>query len=125
MSLTVLHDIANDAKVVKIPSSPFRAERLFECNLNVINVVAVPGGPKEFVAKSKDQQVLDHLLAQVVVDTENLLFPPVGLECLLEIPGTLKVLAKRFLDLITCQHLVDAHQARLRLTINRAMPLSG
>jgi hypothetical protein len=43
-------------------------------------VVPVPGGAEELVAESEDEDVLDHLLAEVVVDTEDLLLLPVGAE---------------------------------------------
>jgi hypothetical protein len=46
-------------------------------------VLAVPGSAKELVAETKDKNVLDHFLAQVVVDAENLLLLPVGLQSLL------------------------------------------
>lgn len=57
--------------------------------LNVVDVVTVPGGVEELVAKAHDEDVLDHLLAQVVVDTEDFLFLPVGLEGLLEVARAL------------------------------------
>lgn len=67
--------------------------------LNVIDVVTVPGGVEEFVSEAHDKDVLDHLLTQVVVDTEDLLFLPVRLQSLLEIARALKVLAERLLYL--------------------------
>lgn len=42
--------------------------------------MTVPSGTEEFIAETHDEDVLDHLLTQVVVDTENLLFLPVGFE---------------------------------------------
>lgn len=51
--------------------------------LNIVDVVAVPVGAEELVAKSEDQNVLDHLLTKVVVDTEDLLLLPVGLQSVL------------------------------------------
>mgnify|MGYP007098529108 CR=1 FL=1 len=67
--------------------------------LNVIDMVTVPGGVEEFVSEAHDKDVLDHLLTQVVVDTEDLLFLPVRLQSLLEIARALKVLAERLLYL--------------------------
>lgn len=52
-------------------------------------MVTVPGSVEELVAKAHDEDVLDHLLTQVVVDTEDLLFLPVGLEGLLEVARAL------------------------------------
>ena len=102
--LTVLHDIANDAKVVKVTTTSLRSERLLESNLSwgqtesrrhprhretnlhIVDVVPVPGRAKELVSESQNEQVLDHLLAQVVIDAENLLLLPVRLKRLLELP---------------------------------------
>ena len=61
--------------------------------------MTVPGGVEEFVAEAHNKDVLDHLLAQVVVNTEDLLFLPVGVERLLEITRALQVLAERLLNL--------------------------
>lgn len=52
--LTILHDITDDAKLVKVATATLCAEWLFESNLDVINVMSVPGSPKEFVAKPED-----------------------------------------------------------------------
>ena len=62
--------------------------------------MAVPGGVEELVTKAHDEDVLDHLLAQVVVDTEDLLLLPVGLEGFLKIARAVKVLSERLLDLL-------------------------
>jgi hypothetical protein len=51
--------------------------------LNVVDVVTVPVGAEEFIAKSENQDVLDHLLTKVVVNTEDLLLLPVGLQSVL------------------------------------------
>lgn len=77
--------------------------------LNVIDVVSVPSGVKEFVAKPEDEDVLDHLLTQIMVDTEDLLLLPVGFEGFLERAGALKILAEGFLDL-TC--VSDLHSEK-------------
>jgi hypothetical protein len=76
----VLHDIADDAEFVKVTTTALRAEGLFERDLNVVDVVTVPSGTEEGVTKSKNENVLDHLLAKIVIDTEELILLPVGLE---------------------------------------------
>lgn len=62
-------------------------------------MVAVPGGAEELVAKSEDENVLDHLLSEVVVDTEDLLLLPVGRKSLLQLPRAAEVLSEGLLDL--------------------------
>lgn len=78
----VLHDITDDAELVKVPTSAFGTKRLLEGDLDVVDVIAVPGCSQELVTESQNQQVLDHLLSEIVVDTEDLLFFPVGLEAI-------------------------------------------
>jgi hypothetical protein len=51
--------------------------------LYIVDVIPVPGRTKELVAKSQDQDILDHLLAQIVINTEYFLLMPVWLQCLL------------------------------------------
>lgn len=70
-------------------------------------MVAVPSCAKEFVAKSEDENVLDHLLSEVVVNAENLLFLPVWCESLLQFAGAAEVLAKWLLNLwlhVSCMY---------------------
>lgn len=62
-------------------------------------MVAVPCSVEELVAESQDENVLDHLLTQVVVDTEDLLLLPVRLQGLLEVAGALQILTEGLLNL--------------------------
>lgn len=95
----VLHDIADDAEFVKVSTSSFCAEGLFEGDLNAVNVVAVPGGSEEFVTESENEEVLHHLLSEVVVNTEDLFFLPVGFKGSLKLARAAQVLSEWFLDL--------------------------
>lgn len=80
---TVLHDITNDTELVKVAATALSTEWLLECDLNVIDVVTVPGSTEEFVSESENQQIFDHLLTEIVVDTEKLIFVPVRSKSLL------------------------------------------
>jgi hypothetical protein len=53
--------------------------------LYVVDVVSVPSSAKELVAEPENQDVLDHLLAQVMVNAEDLVLGPVRAQCLLEL----------------------------------------
>ena len=68
--------------------------------LNVVDVVTVPCSVEELVSESQDQNVLNHLLTEVVIDTEDLLFLPVGVQSLLQVARALKVLTEGLLDLL-------------------------
>ena len=62
-------------------------------------MVPVPSGAKELVSKSQNEDVLDHLLAQVMVDAEDLILNPVRRKRPLQFTGTSKVFAERLLNL--------------------------
>jgi hypothetical protein len=94
-----LHDITDDAELIEVASAALSAERLLKCDLDVVDVVTVPRGVEELVAESQDENVLDHLLTEVVVNTEDLLLLPVRIQSLLQIAGALKILAERLLNL--------------------------
>lgn len=93
---TVLHNITNDAKLVEVTSPSFCSEWFFKGDLgsmriglsiwfghdvgaylNVVDVIAIPCSPKKFVTESKNEDVLHHLFAQVMIDSEKFLFFPV------------------------------------------------
>lgn len=69
--------------------------------LNIIDVMAIPGSVEELIPKAEDEDVLDHLLAEVVINAEDLVLLPVGLESLLEVSRALQILPERLLNLQT------------------------
>jgi hypothetical protein len=95
----VLHDISNNTKLIEVASTALSAEGFLEGDLHVVNVMSVPGSTKERVAESHDENVLDHLLSEVVVNTVELLLFPVRLQRLLQLARAGKVLSEGLLDL--------------------------
>ena len=69
---TVLKDVTDDAELVKVTAASLSTERLFEGDLDVADGVLVPESVGSDVSKPEDEQVLDHLLPEIVID-------PVGL----------------------------------------------
>lgn len=69
---TVLHDVAHDTELVKVAATALGADLFLEGDLDVGDVVAVPAGAKDLVGEAQDHDVLDHLLAQVVIDSVDL-----------------------------------------------------
>ena len=65
----VLHDVANDAVVVEVATATVHAQGLLEDDLHVVDVLATPESVDDHVGEARHQQVLHHLLAEVVVDT--------------------------------------------------------
>jgi hypothetical protein len=94
----VLDDVAGGADAVVVPGAAADADVLGHGDLHVVDVVGVPDGLEHLVGETQGQQVLDRLLAQVVVDAEH----RVGGEDLLddgvEFLGRRQVVAERLLD---------------------------
>lgn len=95
----VLHDITDDAKLIEVTSTTLGAKWFLEGDLDVIDVIAVPSCVEERVAESENEDVLDHLLSEVVINAEDLLLLPVWCESRLKISRALQVLTKWLLDL--------------------------
>ena len=67
--------------------------------MNIVDVLPRPVCAHEQVTEPKDEQVLDHLLAEIMVNTKDLLLLPVRLKSSLQLTRALQVLAEGFLDL--------------------------
>lgn len=106
----VLHDVSNDPNVVEVATSALGAERFLEGDLDALDEVLVPRGVQEGVTESQLQQVLDQLLAQVVVDSVQFVLGEQRRQAILQGSGTFQVVAKGFLDDNSLDTLVGVHQ---------------
>ena len=70
----ILHNVSNDTEFVKVASATLSSERFLEGDNDGGNVVAVPGGPEEPVPEPDGHQILNHFLAQIVIDSVKLFF---------------------------------------------------
>ena len=70
----VLHHVSNDAKLVKISSSALSSKWFLEGDCNTGDVVPVPSGSKDHVPEPERYEVLDHLLAKIVINSVQLIF---------------------------------------------------
>ena len=71
----ILNHVAQCAGPVVIPTSAILdADRLGHRDLHELDMMAIPERLEDRIVEAKAQQVLDRLLAQVVVDTIDLLF---------------------------------------------------
>lgn len=68
-------------------------------NLHIVDVMTVPRGIEKLVSEPENEDVLNHLLTQVVVNSVDLLLLPVRLQSFLQLPRALKILAERLLNL--------------------------
>lgn len=94
----VLHHVADDADGVEVAAAALCAEGLLEGDLDGVDVAVVPGGAETGVGEAHGDQVLDHLLAEVVVDAEELVLGPQRRQVPLQLAGAVQVVAKRLLD---------------------------
>ena len=68
----VLEDVADRAGLLVERGAPLDAERLGDGDLHVVDELAVPDRLEDAVREPQRQHVLDRLLAEVVVDAEDL-----------------------------------------------------
>ena len=98
----VLHHVAQRAGAVVVAAAAADAERLRRGDLHVVDGVGVPERLEERVGEAGDQEVLDALLAEVVVDPEDLVLLEHGADRVVDLAGRGQVVAERLLE----------HQAR-------------
>lgn len=94
----ILHHIANDSEFVEISAATLRAERFLEGNENRRDVLTIPCRVEELIAESDGHQVLHHFLAQVMVNTVELILSEERGQMIAENLGARRVLSERLLD---------------------------
>lgn len=94
----VLTNVPNDTKLIKVPAPSFGAKRFLERDLNVADKVLVETGFEPNVSKPEQQDVLDHLFAQVVVNTISLVLAPFLFEGSHHFSARLSVLSEWLFD---------------------------
>src|SRR5579864_7297300 len=94
---------------------------LWHVDLNVVDEVAVPDRLEQSVCEAEGEDVLNRLLAQKVIDAEDLLLRKYLMQTLIEIDGTRKVRAERLLhhdarvgDEIRLSEQVHGRERRVR-----------
>lgn len=90
----ILHDISDDTNIIEVPATSFGTKWLFERYLHTLHVFFVPCGIQERVSKSKQGQVFDQLLAQVVINSEDLVFLEQRCQVVLQLPRGLQIAPK-------------------------------
>ncbi len=91
------HHVAERADVI-VERRPFvEPERLRHVDLHVIDEVAVPDGLEESVGETEGEDVLRRLLAEEVIDAEDLLLREHFVQFLIERAGARVVGAERLL----------------------------
>ena len=94
----VLDDVSDDPEAVEVAAAAAGAQILFERELHTLDVLRVPRRLEDLVRPAERRDVEDHLLAQVVVEAEELaLVEDRRREAVQRVEG-LRVAAERLLD---------------------------
>ena len=102
----VLDHVSRGADTVVVPGTPADADVLGHRDLHVVDVVAVPDRLVQFVGEAQGQDVLNRLLAEVVVDAEDRVRGEGHLESGVQSPRGLEIVSEGLLDHDTTPALV-------------------
>ena len=94
----VLHDVAGGADAVVVTGPTADADVLCHRYLDIVDVVAVPDRLVHGVGESHCQDVLDGLLAEIVVNPEDGAGREDFADELVELLGALEVMPERLFD---------------------------
>ena len=94
----VLHHVAQRAGLLVIPAALAHAQLLADRDLEVIDGFAVPEPLEDGVREPEHQDVLHRLLAQVMVDAEDLLLAGVAGQLPVQLARRFQIVAERLLD---------------------------
>src|SRR6266404_7335264 len=94
----ILNHVAQRAGLFIVSAATFNAEPFGVSDLNVIDILPVPKRFEDTVRKTKDQQVLHGLFAEIMIDAKDLLLFKNFCELLVEGARAFEVMAERFLD---------------------------
>ena len=94
----VLDHVAEHARAVVVSAAQFHTEFLRHGDLHVVNIPAVPDRLENRIREPEDHDVLNGLLAEVVVDAVDLRFREVLAEVFVECPRAREVAAERLFD---------------------------
>ena len=94
----VLHHIAQRARLLIERPAALDADFFRRRDLDVIDIVPVPDRLEDPIGKAKDQDVLHRLLAQVVIDAEDLVFVEDPVHFVVQLARRVQIVAERLLD---------------------------
>src|SRR5271169_3924952 len=93
-----LNHVPEKPGFLKVRRAVFHPQFLGHGYLNVVDIPAVPEWLKNSVGKSKDQKVLNGFLAQVMVDSVNILLPEDTGDDAIEFARAAEIAPERFFD---------------------------
>src|SRR5207237_2576650 len=92
------HHVAQRSGLLVVAAPPFDADGLGDGHLHVIHVPPVPDRFEDAVAEAEHHDVLHRLLAQIMVDAEDLPLTEDESQRLVELPRRFEVTTERLLD---------------------------
>ena len=110
----VLQHVAQRTDAVVVARAAFHAERFGDGDLDLVDMRRAQQGLDEPVGEAEHQDVLNSLLAEEVIDAEDLLLAPVLVQLLIQCERALEVGAERLLDDEPAPPIGLVGQARLR-----------
>ena len=93
-----LHHVADRAGLLVERSAALDADLLRDGDLHVVDVAAVPHRLEQPVREAEREDVLDGLLAHVVVDPEDLLLVEDAVDDLVQVPRRGEAITERLLE---------------------------
>ena len=119
----VLDDVPQGPGLLVEGAAPLDADRLGDRDLDVVDGVAVPDPLEDGVAEAEDEDVLHRLLAEVVVDAEDLRLVEDVMQGALQLARGVQVTAERLLD--DQPRALDQSLARSGLAMAGRRPTAG
>ncbi len=115
----VLHHVAQRARLLIEGATRLDAEGFGHRDLHVIDVIAIPQRLKDAVGEAEDEQILHRLLAEIVIDAEDLALMKDGIDAGVELARRGQIAAEGLFN-------DDARAATVRLSEPlRAEPLDN
>ena len=94
----VRHHVAQRASRLVKRAAPLYADRLRRGNLHVIDAVAIPDRLEQAIGETKSHDVLDCVLAEKVVDPENLVLVQRAQDAGIQRARRIQAMAERLFD---------------------------
>src|SRR6185312_13643312 len=94
----VLYHVAKRAGFLVVCSATFDADRLGRRDLHVVYIAAIPERFKDSIAEPERQDILNRLLAEVVIDAIDVFFRENFVSLLVQFVRACQIVPKRLLD---------------------------
>ena len=94
----ILHHIAHHTGLVVVAAALFHRNLLGNGDAHIVDIVAIPQWLENRVRKAEDQQVLHHVLAQIVVDAIDLALVEYLPDQIVQLDSGAQIIAEWFFD---------------------------